>query len=211
VQEIDDILHYERKEPKTFHPVKERNGDAWFPGNEAASLVIQIRHIWEDISELHNIYKIQNDEYVKKLLLKYVVVELRSLIEVFDRLQAIVMRAEIFDPNEKQGWRELTQEEYDEAKSLLKEYSNAKKVTLQNIINIRNEVGAHRGNIDWTQVMEFWDKITTETIRPLVDIFPSVFDYIKSLDLFDWNRVSKDGIYHSIGARLRPEYFKFVE
>ncbi|GAA6169404.1 hypothetical protein [Sessilibacter corallicola] len=211
MQEIDDILNSKRKEPKTFHPVKDRSGQAWFPGNEAASLVVQLRHIWEDISEIHKIYEKQTDEYVRKLLLKYVVIELRSLVEVFDRLQAIVMKTSIFDPNERQGWREITQEEHDQAKSLLKEYSKAKSSSIKSIIGIRNEVGAHRGNLDWTEVMKFWDKIEPDTVNPLIDVFPRVFDYIKSLDLYEWNKTLENGVHCFIGAQLRPEYFKYTE
>lgn len=121
------------------------------------------------------------------------------------------MKTSIFDPNDRQGWREITKEEYEQAKSLLKEYSTAKATSLKNIIGIRNEIGAHRGNLDWAEVMKYWDQIELDTIRPLIDVFPRVFDYITSLDLFEWNRELENGIQCFIGAQLRPEYFKCVE
>lgn len=52
---LDEIIRAEYKQPKTFHPIHERNQDAWFPGNEAASLLIQIRHIFDDIEIIRNI------------------------------------------------------------------------------------------------------------------------------------------------------------
>ena len=208
MQEIDDIIKAERVEPKTFHPVKERSGDAWFPRNEAASLVIQIRHIWDDLTELKCLYENAETEYTKKLLLKYVVVELRSLIEVFDRLKIFVFEAPIFDPVERQGWREITQEEYDTAKILLKKYSEAKSETSNSIICIRNQIGAHRGNLDWKQVMAFWDAITPDVVNPLLNTIPPAFDHIKSLDLFEWNRVNNGGDTEFVSAQLRPEYFE---
>jgi hypothetical protein len=32
-----------------FHPVWQRNPAAWFPGDEAASLLVAGEHIWDDI------------------------------------------------------------------------------------------------------------------------------------------------------------------
>lgn len=206
MQEIDDILSLERNEPKTFHPVKERGGSAWFPGNEAASLLVQIRHIWDDLSELHKLHKTIESSHTKKLILKYVVIETRSLVDAFDRLQAITLKAPIFDPYKKQGWRELTKDEHEKARQLLKTYSKAKSQTINSIIQIRNEIGAHRGNLDWQKVMEFWDKITPDVVNPILSSIPAAFDYIKSLDLYEWNLVHENGAHEFISFQLRAEY-----
>lgn len=208
MDELDEIIDAERHEPKTFHPVHERDKSAWFPGNEAASLVIQTRHIWDDLETLFRIYSRQENEYGKKLLLKYAVIEVRSLIDVFDRLQAIVMKAPTFDPREKHGWREITVEEKTKAKELLKRYSEAKREASRNISAIRNEICAHRGNLDWPNVMEFWDSVTPDLINPVLEAIPEAFNYIKELDLFEWNRIPRDGTIELIGPQLRPEYFE---
>lgn len=208
MQELDEIIRSEGIEPETYHPVKERSGGAWFPGNEAASLVIQVRHIWDDISELKALHVSTKSNYTKTLILKYVVIELRSLIEVFDRLQGLVFDTPVFDPYEKQGWREITQEEQDKAKKLFKQYSKAKSVASKSIIDVRNQIGAHRGNLDWQQVMFFWDSISPELVNPLIKTIGLTFDYIKSLDLFEWNRVNEDGSIEIVSAHLRPEYFE---
>jgi hypothetical protein len=205
---LDDIINAERREPKTFHPVHERSESAWFPGNEAASLVIQIRHIWDDLQVLQRIRHGSSDAYSQKLLLRYAVIEVRSLIEVFDRLQAIVMQASTFDPRTRQGWREITVEEKEKAKELLKPYSEAKKQVSKHIIDIRNTICAHRGILDWQQVNSFWDAITPELVNPILRALPAAFDFIKELDLFEWNRISRDGAIEFIGLMLRPEYFE---
>jgi hypothetical protein len=209
MREIDDFLGRARSQSKTFHPVHERNGDAWFPGNEAASLLVQIGHIWEDIAEIHKLYLSQKGSYVEKLLLKYIVIEVRSLVQVFDRLQAIVLKAPVFDPKERQGWREITAAEQDKAKALLKIYTKAKAETNQKIISIRNEIGAHRGNLNWNDVMKFWDALTPDVVRPILDSVPAAYAYIKELDLYEWNRVHPNGVHEFISAQLRPEYFEY--
>lgn len=211
MDELDEILGAERKELTTFHPVNERSPGAWFPGNEAASLVIQIGHIWEDLLALIELRANAADDYSKRLLLKYGIVEVRSLIEVFDRLQSIVMKANTFDPRERQGWREITAEEKEKAKELFKAYSEAKKGTSQKVIDIRNTIGAHRGCLDWQQVMAFWDSVTPDLINPLLATIPPAFDFVKELDLFEWNRVPTEGSIEVIGGMLRPEYFEVTE
>lgn len=205
---LDEIIEAERREPRTFHPVHERNLDAWFPGNEAASLVIQLRNIWDDLHALLGIRANASDDYGKKLLLKYAVIEVRSLIDVFDRLQAVVMQAPTFNSREKQGWREITVGEKEEAKKLLKPYSEAKKQVSKQITDIRNAICAHRGSLDWQQVMSFWDAVTPDLINPILSTVPAAFDFIKELDLFEWNRIPREGTIQFIGARLRPEYFE---
>lgn len=119
MDELDEIISAIRKEPKTYHPVRERDKTAWFPANEAASLVIQLRHIWDDLKVLSVIHQERETHYEKQLILKYVVIEVRSLIEVFD--------------------------------------------------------------------------------------------YIKSLDLYDWSRINERGNPEFLGCQLRSEYFKNIE
>jgi hypothetical protein len=205
---LDELLEAEKDSFKVFHPVHQRDGDSWYPGNDAASFLIQCLHIWEDITILVGIDKKLKPDYHKKLILKYVLIELRSLIEVFDKLASRAMSAGVFDPNERQGWREITVEEHEKTKQLLKNYSLAKKRTVRMIIDIRDNIGAHRGNINWQDTMRFWDNLTPELLSPLLDSIPPAFDHIKELDLYEWNCSPTPGIITFIGPQLRPEYFE---
>ena len=118
------------------------------------------------------------------------------------------MQAPTFDPYQKQGWREITEKEKTTARNLLKRYSDAKKQTSAMIIKVRNEICAHRENLDWQQVMAFWDSATPDLINPILQTIPEAFDYIKELDLYEWNRSHQDGCIEIIGPQIRPEYFK---
>lgn len=211
MRELDEIIEGESEPPKTFHPIHERGMGAWFPGNEAAALLVQTGHIWEDIGILRELRASQAEEYRKQLTLKYVVIEVRSLILVFDRLAAIAMKAPVFDPHERQGWREITQSEKDQVTLLLKEYSKAKAQVGQIIIDVRNEVAAHRGNINWQEVRKFWEAISPELVNPILNVIPPAYEYIRDLDLFEWNRVHEDGIHEFIASQMRPEYWKWKE
>jgi hypothetical protein len=208
MKELDKLLEESMKNaPPTFHPVHVRDESAWFPGNEASSLLIQLSYIWEDIGCLSKLHKIAGDAYSKKLMLKYVLVELRSFLKLFDRLQSIVMKTPIFDPKEKHGYREITKEEREKARILFDEYSTAKSSVEIKIISIRNNIGAHRENLDWQEVMKLWDILDPSLIKDLLRVIPEFFAYIKELDVYDWNRSTGDGGIEIMGPHIRPEYF----
>lgn len=208
MEDLDKLLDAEKRSLKTFHPVHERSRDAWYPGNDAASLVVQCNHIWEDLTVLVGLHNRLAAEYPKKLILKYALTELRSLVEVFDKLAAMAMNAGVFNPTERQGWREVTQQEREDTKRLLKGYSNAKRRTVRMVIDIRNNIGAHRSNIKWQDTMKFWDALTPELLIPLITSIPPVFNFIKELDLYEWNCSPEPGIVTFLGSRLRSEYFE---
>ena len=205
---LDEILDAQTH-PGVFHPVHLRDPEAWFPGNEAASLLLQSQYIWEDINHLADMHRKTQDGYRKKLILKYVFIELRSLIEVFDTLQGKVMKAEVFDPADRASrpYRGVTLVESRHAKELYKTYTTAKAVTELSIIQVRNNIGAHRGNVNWQEVMRFWDEISMTTIQPLLDSIPSVFEYIKELNIYEWNRIPRDGTIETLGTVLYPDDF----
>lgn len=211
MRELDEIIHGAGEPPQTFHPIHERGMSAWFPGNEAAALLVQAGHIWEDIGILREWYFYQGEKYRKQLALKYVVIEVRSLIQVFDRLASIAMKAPVFDPQERQGWREITRQEKDQVTALLKEYTKAKAKVGQMIIDVRNEVAAHRRNINWQEVRKFWEEISPDLVNPILSAVPPAYEYIKDLDLFEWNRIHKDGGHEFISFQIRPEYFNWKE
>jgi hypothetical protein len=93
------------------------------------------------------------------------------------------------------------------AKELYKTYTTAKAATELSIIQVRNNIGAHRGNVNWQEVMRFWDEISMTTIQPLLDSIPSVFEYIKELNIYEWNRIPRDGTIETLGTVLYPDDF----
>jgi hypothetical protein len=98
-------------EDSVFHPVWQRDPAAWFPGDEKTSALIAGEHIWDDILRLIKVRDRCKDEYDRKLLLKYICIEVRSLIEVMDKLQSAVMSAEVYEVDTKPLWRGITIEE----------------------------------------------------------------------------------------------------
>lgn len=176
-----------------FHPVHERDKGAWFPSNEAGSIASIISHTWEDILCLFEIRKKTKNDYERKLIFKYVIVELRSVIEQLEKLQTIIFILINGEPKDKIPSGYISETVAGEIKALFKKYHAIKKEVEKDIIEIRNNIGAHRGSQPWTNIMELWDKLDPEAFIPLLVVIPELFDAIVTLDIYDWTRIPEEG------------------
>jgi hypothetical protein len=190
---FEKLVKEAKNAPPMFHLVHERDEGAWFPSNDAASIASIISHAWEDIQCLFEIRRKSNNDYENRLLFKYIVIELRSVIEQLEKLQSIIFHLIKGSPKDKMPDGYISEEEAEEIKALFKEYHSVKKVLEKDIINIRNSIGAHRGNHPWTNIMELWDKLEPEIFKPLFSLIPPLFDCIVKLDIYNWSRIPKDG------------------
>lgn len=193
-EELDRLLEEaKRNAPPMFHPVHERDKGAWFPGNDAATIASIISHAWEDIGALLKLRKEVNLDYEKKLLFKYVIIELRSIIEQLDKLQSIIFCIiKGGDSNETPSGY-ISPEESEQVKLLFKKYHQVKYKIESDIISIRNNIGAHRGSYDWKNVIDLWDKLEPDSFKELFEVLPELFNYLVKLDIYDWTRIPRDG------------------
>ena len=187
----------------TFHPVHHRETGAWQPANEAAHLLVHIHHIWDDITTINGIRSAREDVVEKRLLFKYIIVELRSLFDPLERLQAVIMGAEERSKANPRPWRSISRREKDEARRLFKAYYAAKRVIEADVYAIRNNIGAHRPRKSWQDIMMLWDKIEPALFIDLLNTIPPIFNFAAELDLYEWARTPSEGIVQILGARLR--------
>lgn len=194
-EEFERIMkEAEKNAPPMFHPVYERDKGAWFPSNEAASIASIISHTWEDIHCLSKIRKNSKTDYEKKLLFKYIVIELRSVIEQLEKLQNIIFLLIKGGHNEKDPNGYISPEEAENLKLLFKKYHSAKKNFEKDIKDIRNTIGAHRENQPWSNIMELWDKLDPAIFKEVFVVVPELFGCIVKLDIYDWTRIPEDGL-----------------
>lgn len=116
-------------------------------------------------------------------------IELRSIIEQLEKLQGIIFTSVRGNLEKSIRIGQITNQEAEEIRSLFKKYHSIKKTVENDIIKIRNGIGAHRGN----QPME-WDKLGPEAFRPLFEVVPELFERIISLDIYDWTRIPEEGV-----------------
>jgi len=187
------VKEAEENAPPMFHPFHERDKGAWFPSNEAGSIASIISHTWEDILCLFKFRKNTKTDYEKKLLFKYVVVELRSVFEQLEKLQGIIFTIIKGGPKGKVPNGYIAESEAKEIKLLFKKYHATKKDVEKDIIEIRNNIGAHRGNQPWVNIMDLWDKLEPDTFKPLFIVIPELFEAITKLEIYDWTRIPEEG------------------
>ena len=183
----------EMNAPPMFHPIYERNKGAWFPSNEAGSIASIISHTWEDILCLFKIRNGSKTDYERRLIFKYIIVELCSMIEQLEKLQGIVFTLIKGETKDKLPNGNISASEVNEVKVLFKKYHTTKKEVEEDAVKIRNNIGAHRGNQPWIQIMEQWDKLEPETFKPLLVVIPELFGVLIKLDIYDWTRIPEDG------------------
>lgn len=183
----------EENAPSMFHPIHERDKRAWFPSNEVASVASIISHTWEDILCLFQIRNSCKTDYEKRLVFKYIVIELRSVLEQFEKLQGIVFSLTKSRSGASISSGHTSENETEEIKILFKKYHTIKKAVEKDIVDIRNSIGAHRGNQPWANIMELWDKLEPEAFKPLLNVIPELFDAITKLDIYDWTRIPEEG------------------
>lgn len=201
---MSDFENKNRDTNSVFHPLWERDQEAWFPGDEGASLLIAGQHTWEDIERLVALRTQSKDNYDRKLLLKYVVVEVRSLIQVMDALHSKVMSADTYEAGQTPLYRGILSHERSVACVLWGEYSRARKAVVDDLIAMRNKIGAHRDVSDWRLVMSLWDRLDTELISGLLKAIPPVFNHAKDLNIYEWNRVPEPGVMEFLGGPIDP-------
>ena len=194
------VLEAANSEPLMFHPIDERGVDAWFPSNEAASLVVIISHVWEDLILLESVRNKSTQLGEKRLLFKYALIELRSIVEQFERLQSLIFR--IIESRKKGSCCYISDNEIVELKAVLKEYHSKKRVVERGLLAIRNKIGAHRIADPW-EIIRLWNKIEPDAFGPLLKIIPILFEVIRKLDIYDWTRASEKGTIEICSSGLK--------
>lgn len=199
------IKMMEEYEPLMFHPIYERDKIAWFPSNEAASIASLISHAWEDVCCLSKIRNGVKSEHEKRLIFKYVLVELKSVIDQLDRLQGIIFSIIKNDKLETVHGH-ISKTEAAQVKLLFKQYHVVKTRVESDLSAIRNRIGAHREVKSWNDIMELWDKLEPDQFKDLLVVLPKLFNYLVKLDIYDWTRIPEDGVIEICCSGLEPVY-----
>jgi len=189
----------------TFDPLQRQIDEVWFPGSTPTSLLVSGRHIWEDISRLLALRHHCKDDYERKLLLKYVMVELVSMLAAMDGLRNAVMTADVYEPPTPPLYRGISVQDKATAMLLWTAYSGAKKAVSHELVLIRNKVGAHYDVSNWHQWMELWGKIDPALISGLLETIPQAFQHASELNIFEWNMSYEDGRRRVLGGPIDPE------
>lgn len=186
---LDEIKEHS---PLMYHPIRERSDIAWFPSNEAAQLVVVISNAWEDILCISQIRKQQTSDYKSKLLFKYELIELTSIIRNIEKLQSIVFKITDNKNTETDIHGFIYESQAETLKECFKNYHLAKSKVEKDLIEIRNKIGAHRDSKEICKFESLWDKLNPILFKPLLIEIPNLFNSLKELDIYDWTRIHDD-------------------
>ena len=191
--------------PLMFHPVHERSENAWFPSNDAAQLLMTISNTWEDILTISKIRDQVKTNYEKKLLFKYVLVELRSIIQNIDKLKSIIFQIITNKGKDSKLHGYISEDEERTLKIHFKKYHAYQNKVDRDIIDIRKKIGAHRDYQEYWNIINLWDKLDPETFKSVIMEIPILFEIIRKLDIYDWTRIPETDTIEIICSGLNEK------
>jgi len=174
-----------------FHPIHQRSEKAWCPSNEPACVLSLIGHTWEDLVIISERRAKTEGDREKRLLFKYALIELHSIVEQFERLQSLIFQT--MRGRQEENCYYISEHEIVQLKALLKQYHFEKRLVEQDLIAIRNNIGAHRGYHPWNEIIALWDKIEPGPFRPFLEVIPRLFECVRNLDIYDWMCIPEEG------------------
>jgi len=182
-----------------YDPFSERGPTFYHPANEAAMHLIAIRLIYRDIEKLASFYIGSSDTYTKKLMAKYIIIEIISVDSHIVGLANKIISG--------QTGYEIEPNLLTRAKELYKEYKDTRKKKWFDLKDIRNRLGAHREQLDLLTISKLWDKIDIKVIRQIVSSIPPLFNFLKGLNVYYWSKRGQDEKGRQIIAFIQP--FKY--
>jgi hypothetical protein len=193
MEDIAKILEeLKNQSPLMYHPIHETSDKAWFPGNDAAQILVVISNTWEDINNILRIRNEQKSDYDKKLLLKFILIETRSILDQIDKLQGIVFRIIGERGKETSLHGNISSEEEEKIKIIFKKYHSIKRTVENDLLEIRNKIGAHRENSQLWKVGELWNKLDPKVFKPMFVEIPELINTLRKLDIYDWTRIPEE-------------------
>ncbi|MBI1803117.1 MAG: hypothetical protein HYR77_01490 [Ignavibacteria bacterium] len=177
------IINY--NEP-IFDPFGERGATHYHPTNSAAIHLVAIQLTYRDIARLQRIYSRSRNRYTKKLICKYVIIELVSIDAHITSLANDVISGKV-------GYK-ISDSDLVEIKKVYKEYKAARKPKWSQLQAVRNRLGAHRDSLDLLTVSKLWDQVDTEAINTILRAVAPMLRLLMKLNVYTWSKSHRSGI-----------------
>jgi len=170
--------------PQLYDPFLDPCEESLFPANAPASLLRHIKFVWNDICYLFKIRSETKEPYIKKLLLKYIIIEYLSVVKFIQRFNTIIFKA---TPECRIDKPELVT-----LKELFKCFFKTHKVIEKKITDIRHNIGAHRKEIDLITINKLWIEIEEGSIKKALDKIPALYNFLLDLKIYKWSKKIDD-------------------
>ena len=195
-------IYLDAREIPAFHPIKHNDDSSWYPSNEAANNLVMLRYILDDIETLANIRKTLNNENEKKLILKYIIIETKSLFIPLDTIKKIIYKTPLRVPGNENPIRHIQKEELEIINEYFKDYNKNRKKVEKKITEIRNKIGAHREIKPWNEIIKLYSEIEPKLILDLINSIIKIRNYLHIINIYDWTKTNEDGSIQILGPRI---------
>lgn len=186
-----------------YDPFGDRGPTFYHPANEAAMHLVAIKLIHRDIEKLWNMYRESKDGYERRLLAKYIIIEIVSLDSHVANLVKKITSG--------QTGYEIDADALITAKKLHRQYKSIMKKEWEDLKDVRNKLAAHRDRLDLITLSKLWDKIDIEAIVEIVNSISTLFNFLKGLNVYCWTKSGQDEEGHRIIAFVQPLKFSKTE
>ena len=180
-----------------YDSVFDRADKNYYPANDPALRLVLIGQIYRDIQRLYLLIQEIPDEYGRRLLTKYAVIEWLSMDENMRRLFRGVGQGEpgySLDGSHKKSLKEQQ-----------KTYRQSTDHFQQIFHPIRNKIGAHRdANIHLSVVAEHWDALEIDRLSEACSYVATAYNFLKSLPIYVWTKRGRDEQGREIIAIISP-------
>lgn len=183
-----------------YDPVFEREDRNFYPANDPTQRLVLISQIYRDIQRLHQLIQDIPDDYGRRLLTKYAIVEWISMDRHLRRLSNEILSG-------KTGYT-LNYVQQRSLKDQMRSYRQAMKPLQQEFELIRNKIGAHRDQqIHLKVVSEHWDNLEVDRLSEACNYIAIVYNYLRSLPVYTWTLKGEDDQGQEITAVVSPLRF----
>lgn len=154
-------------------------GILWqFPSSDLEQRYAHVKAILEDIGHLVDMINAQSDRYNKRLLCKFMVVELFSFQENAEKLSRMI---------EQKGLPPVPPASLATFETVLKKYPTFK--------TLRNKIGAHRDtSLTLVAAISTWDSMTQDSLNEVVSACNVLFNAIHQSNPMTFRFFNMDGV-----------------
>jgi hypothetical protein len=177
----------------TLHPMAAVTNDGWTPANEPAEVLTHLSAIAHDLERLGCIISATHARYDKKLLFKYFIGEFVSFMDNIDDLLKIINSLPIQRHGEILPRPGVLATDLARTRELAKLFHRERTAAEVELRRIRNQIGAHREQIGWTETAALWANIEKPILQRVHDAARELFAFLTQLPVYQWFRVQPDG------------------
>lgn len=165
-----------------YDPFATPKNDDFKPYSKETNQLLHLYYIMRDIQLLYDIISKLKNNQQKRLLVKYMIIELVSVDEHLRKFANLLIA--------KKTDLICSEIEIEQLKNLKKAYEQARKPHQKVLDNIRNKLAAHRDELHLEEIATLWQSINLDDLVDILNAAVHFFNFAKDLqEIYSWYKV----------------------